>query len=210
MVDDKSSISTGFDRLSEYLPREARQCMNSLTMVDQMMAQYRMHRLQNINLELLITARDTAHHCLISLPRWEELSQTSQCGRIEYEVCRLTTTLYVHCVISPLLPGCRGVLLPIAELHELFSSMNAETMKDYQAEMLLWSAFVCGIAAFRTQRKGFFINVLRGIVLARHISSLEEALSVCRSFIWTDCACLQGASLLWEALGFRMDVTSWT
>ena len=199
-ADNQSRTGSGFDELSDHFSQGARQCFQDLAFVDRTMAQSRTHRLQGIDLEMLITARDTAHHYLLSLPPWDKCSETRghDPGRVIYECCRLTSIIYVHCVMSPLLPGCPGILKPLTELRELLDSVDTLVTKGYEAGMLLWSVFVSGIAAFRTQHKDFFSELLRRLVLAHHISSLQDALSVCRSFIWADCACIQGASVLWE------------
>ena len=205
-----SGTGTGFDGLPGRLPADARCCFKNLAFVDQAVAQTRTHRLQGVDLDLLITARDTAHHCLLTLPRWNELSELErqEINYFVYECCRLTCILYAHCVISPLLPGCPGIFQPLAELRALLELNQTRFNEKNISAMILWSLFIGGLAAFRTQHREFFIQRIRGLVFSQCIASLQHALNLSRAFIWADCACLQGVLVLWDLMGFPPGVVA--
>lgn len=194
------SAGLGFDQFSNCLPFELTHCLKDLAFVDRAMADSWNHRLQGFDLDLLITARDTAHHCLLTLPSYFKLneSQTHAVDELVYECCRLTSIIYVACVISPLLPGCPGIVQPLEELHHFITSRPNLLSDPMVVPVLLWSMFIGGIAGFSSPRRSIFVQILRELVSTRSITSLDQALDTCRLFIWSDCACSQGATTLWD------------
>jgi hypothetical protein len=195
-----SNAGYGFDQIADRIPAEFIDCLKSLAFVDQAMADTRNHRIQGFDLDLIITARDTAHHYLLTLPKYSELDEMLMQGTdaFIYECCRLTGIIYVHCIMAPLLPGCPGILQPLEELCQLTRTRSSQPTQRTDAQVLLWSTCIGGLAGFRNRSRRQFVGVLRELVSTHSIASLEQALTICRIFIWSDCACLQGAPVLWE------------
>ena len=190
----------GFDQVADRVSAPLISCLKNLAFVDQAMADTRNHRIQGFDLDLLITARDTAHHCLLTLPKYSELDemQMQSTDAFVYECCRLTSIIFVNCVMSPLLPGCPGISEPLDELCRLIKSRSRQHDDQIDAQVLLWSVCIGGLAGFRSEKRKLFVQVLQQIVSAHSIASLDQALTVCRKFVWSDCACLQGVTVLWD------------
>lgn len=198
-----SVTGSGFDHLSSRLPTNAKACFSDLAMVDHVIAHTHMNRLQSVDLDLLITIRDTAHHRLLMLTAWDDNVSLAwpNVNYVVYECCRLASIIYVHCVLSPVLQGCSGVLQPLAELAELLSREQVRFDDEDLRSLFAWSLFVGCLAGFRTHLRGFFTARLRELVLTLGIDSLHHALAMCRTFIWSDPACMQGASVIWDYVG---------
>lgn len=172
------------------------------------MSNTRTNRLEDIDLDALITARDTAHHCVLTLPQWSQIRalEGEYVDEFVYECCRLTCILYMHCVMSPLLPGCPGISQPLADLRILFATHQSRIADGKISAMIMWSLFAAVLAAFRSQHRGFFIQKLQGFVFRCNIKSLQQALSMCRTFMWADSACLQGAAVVWDFMGLLPEI----
>ena len=210
IADAMPAVAIGFVELGNYLPADAISIFRDLAIVDQTLEHTRTHRLQDVDLDILITARDTAHHRLLNLPPWSEIGEPER-QKIDdfvYECCRLTCILYVHTVISPLLPGCPGILQPLAELNALLELNQSRFDEVSISGMILWSLFIGGLAAFRTRHRKFFIYTLREYVSTHHIASSQHARKISRAFLWADCALLQGTSVIWDFMGFDSETAA--
>ena len=166
------------------------------------MSQVRTQKFDEAQLALIVTARDTAHHRLLSLSCWNNLGQLlrqEDDGRV-YECCRLASMLYSHFVLFPIPSESAGVLQPIDELRTLLEDLEVSTQKNEILMMLLWSSLIGAIASLRGEHADFYLKTLAEVAGACCIESLEDALVCCRRFIWADCACDAGTLAVWDRL----------
>ena len=186
-------VAVGLARLSTF---------TTLSAVDKAMANQRDQPLKGDDFKCLVAARNVAKHKVLSLPLWEELSETEKCGGNEtlYECCRLAAILYANAVVFPTLEDFPGIRKPVRLLKELLDQESDEpqvTGVEYNA--MLWAVCVGGIGAYQTEHWHFFVSTLRSYVGGLAITSFEGLKSVLRDFVWSDRACDGGLAVIWAA-----------
>ena len=188
------------------LPLEAHNVFVDLAIVDWLMAEYRTRRFNEADTGNLINARDAIQHRLLSIPSWYELEQTEKDGRYSavYECCRITAVLYSHCVMFPLPAQSDGIQKPLKELRRILEITKLNNWTEEVFPMLTWCLLVCGIAAYRTHHKQFFVRSLSAVLTRSRVLSLHVAQRIAQQFIWSHCACERGAVVLWDELGIEL------
>lgn len=192
----------GFTELSNAITPDAVYCFKSLSCIDKIMAQIHKQKFNDAELALVVTARDTAHHRLLSLPAWERLDDSARSGRVAmtYECCRLASIIYSNRVLFPIFTESPGTLRPVAELRVVLETIKIDGMDSATWNMLVWCSLTGAIASLRTEHRVFFHQQLGDILEKSGITSLHGTLSVARKFIWSDCACEQAVIAVWNSL----------
>ena len=159
-------------------------------------------RLDDMVYGMVVSARNGVQHELLSLPRWQELSETDRGASFSaiYETCRLTALIYADAVLFPLPPSTGWLLKLLDELRQLLELSNLAQWRDDTSALLLWSLFVASIAAFKTVHRRFFREALRSTLHTAQIATWAATESVLEGFLWTDSACGRGAAVIWETL----------
>lgn len=192
----------GFERVSRGMPRLG--TFMNLSAVNLAMAQHREQPLIGNDFKALVYARNAAKHQVLSLPTWDALPQSETCGRHRalYECSRLAAVLYANAVVFPTLEDFPGIQEPLRQLRELLEDCDLSEWREGVSELLLWSIFIGGIGAHRSPHWPYFASALRRCTANMRELSSESVKAILRGFVWSDIACDEGATMLWNAIRF--------
>jgi hypothetical protein len=175
----------------------------NLSRVDQIMERCRDRRLSDHDLKKVVDLRNRAHHQLLSLPSWDDLSDgvRDEVDRAAYECCRLTAMLYSTAVVFPQPPHSGWHMRLVRDIKAHLSSAVVDAWSRAAPALLLWLLIIAGIASFRSTERGFFEDSLRCTLKSRNYLVPKLAVrTALREFMWTDSACGCGFTELWDAL----------
>lgn len=97
----------------------------------------------------------------------------------------------------------------LEELHGVLEMSNLALWEGRQAvPVLVWSLFVGTMISWFTPWKETFYGMLKDAMRDAELEDWEQVEDVLQRFLWTDCACGHGASIVWAALQDGLDSTS--
>lgn len=186
------SIAGGLPRLGTFM---------NLSAVNLAMAQHREKSLVGDDFRSLVYARNAAKHEVLSLPTWDDLPDSDRrgCHRELYECSRLAAVLYANAVVFPTLEEFPGIQEPTRRLRQVLESCDFTLWEDGVSEVFLWAIFVGGISASGSLHWNYFVSALRTCVANMSNASSDVAKSLLKRFVWSDIACDDGATILWNA-----------
>jgi hypothetical protein len=152
--------------------------------------------------QALLRARNGMHHALLSLPSWDELDDDSKrdTHSVAYEACRLSCIIYSNAILMGFSYNTGWHETHVKRLRILLALFDGHAQAEDMLELLTWVLFVGGIAAYQLPEFPFFVKLLRKTMIQRGITSLADVRKGLEDFIWSDNACLAGATVLWEAV----------
>ena len=201
----ESAQAYGFTPL---VPYEASLVFTQLGLIDQLMHFFQHQHLGDPQYFHIIRARNYAQHCLLSLPTWDELParHKSHLNKLSYECSCLTVRLYATAVLFPI-PSSSGWHIDILSHLRTLQNDLVFLKQPFDAwPLFVWSAYVCGIASYRTCHRSFYVECLRQLVRKANLRTWTQVRSGFDAFLWSDAACGHGAAVLWDEL--RIDETA--
>jgi Fungal specific transcription factor domain len=155
-------------------------------------------------LAVLVQSRNSALHKLLSLAEYGDPSCYAE--RV-HEICRLAALIFSDMVLLPFPPEslvkprlAKKLLGQLQALPEDIWSMES----SYVASgFLSWAMILGGIAAFSTEMRDAFVELMRKRgILTKH-GTWEEVNGSLGTFLWWDFVCREAGRTLWdEAVGF--------
>ncbi|KAK3114221.1 hypothetical protein LTR53_007688 [Teratosphaeriaceae sp. CCFEE 6253] len=200
---ERSISGTGFaHHVPRGLPARALETMQWLASIDYLMERGQHARLDDTFYGIVVSARNGIQHKILHLARWQELSETEREGSFfaTYETCRITALIYANAVLFPMPPSTGWLLKLLDELRQLIEVSNLASWRDDTTSLLIWSLFIAAIASFRRVHRKFFRDALNTILMTRGIMSWSAAEAILKQFLWTDSACGQGGTIVWETM----------
>lgn len=193
------SAGVGFQSVTGGLPRLG--TFMNLSAVNLAMAQHRERSLVGDDFRALVYARNAAKHEVLSLPTWDDLPDSDRRGSRKelYECSRLAAVLYANAVVFPTLEDFPGIQEPTRQLREFLESCDFALWEEGVFEVFLWTIFVGGISASGSSHWSYFVSALRTCTAEMSNASSEAVKSLLRRFVWSDIACGDGATILWNA-----------
>ena len=199
-----SATGQGFeDKVPKGLPAETRMVLVNLGRVDQIMERCRDRRLSDHDLKKVVDLRNRAHHQLLDLPSWDDLSEgvRDEVDCAAYECCRLAAMLYSTAVIFPQPPHSGWHMRLVRDIKARLSSAVVDAWSRDAPALLLWVLVVAGIASFRSPERHFFEHSLRCTLKSRNYLVPKLAVrTALRDFMFAEGACGRGFTELWDAL----------
>ncbi len=197
-TNDDQPFGAGFAALQNHLSATTTKLMQDISIVDQIMSLNRNRRMEDADFQLLMSARNNVQHRLLSLPRWIHLEPPDQSSSHQYmhDSCRCAALIYSNTVLRP--SSDPGVLKPLEELASFLDEVESTDWPSSSATLKIWVAFIAGMAAYGTQYRQTFAKALGRLLERQRLTSLQNAKSAVRPFVWSDHACEQGALVLWQ------------
>lgn len=207
-LQDVGSPGSGFQKLdSAVLPDGIAQSLTRLAIIDRMMAMAPMHRVDDRDYNALVSARKDCHHGILSLPPWDDLSDSvkNDHSRLDYEICRIVAILYSTAVLFPVSPQYPWLSRMLGSLRRLFQDPGIYRWLLDSNELAVWALFIASIAAYPTQQSDFFCRHLKNHLLATERVSFAAVRSLLKQYVWSDSACELGASMVWNKLDLNRE-----
>ena len=191
-----------FTKGTRGLPGSAISVLVCLATVDRYMAARHNKALEKEEENLLVMSRNTIQHRLLSLPSFEDLSESETEGTdpVGYEICRLTAVIYSNAVILGLPPHTRWHEVLAKRLRALLESNQSSSVVVEVSDLLIWALCVGGLAAWRTPEREFFESALRNATRKRKLLTWVKVERVVEDFLWSQSACKHGAAMIWLSL----------
>ncbi|KAK4502270.1 hypothetical protein PRZ48_005695 [Zasmidium cellare] len=182
------------------LPTDALATLRRLSMVDKLLDDFSAKIVSLSDDIILATLGNSVQHELLSLLPWQSLSEDDRrgCYLVTYEVCRITAILYSNAVIFPMAPNASWLEKLLKQLRLVLETSNVSIWHGDTLQILIWSLFIAGMAAFWTRHRNFFVAHLRSTLKQAGLTSLEAVKAMIREFLWRDDGCGQGATILWD------------
>ncbi|KAK3650986.1 hypothetical protein LTR56_006037 [Elasticomyces elasticus] len=185
------------------LPADMVSTLTYLGAVDRILSSVRGQRLVDEHRARLLSAVNDAHHRVMSLLPWTEMTQEARSGSYlaTYECCRLTSVLYSNAVLFPL-PVASGWHVELLErLRVVLQTARMEMWMEDTSSLMIWSSCIASIAAYHTSQADFYTAILRDVLVARGITTYAELREAVSCFLWTDTSCSAAAKEVWRDLG---------
>jgi hypothetical protein len=182
------------------LPDAARSTFVELSVVDTMLSTRRQQWSDTPGFQALLRTRNGLHHAVLSIPPWDDLDpeEKHSTHSTTYEACRLTAIIYSNSVLMGFPNNTGWHKIHLKRLRMVITLSDAHNHGHNMSEFLVWVSFVAGIAAYQLPEFAFFVEVLRKTCVSLGVKKLADARSILRDFIWSDDACLTGATILWN------------
>ncbi|KAK3639593.1 hypothetical protein LTR56_012378 [Elasticomyces elasticus] len=147
----------------------------------------------------LQSAASDAHHRVMSLIPWSELTQDekSSCPQTIYECCRLVAIMYSSAVIFPMPTASGWHLKLLQQIRGLLEGASVYAWPEDGNWLLTWSLFIASITAVGTLESAFYETCLRQSLSALMITTWDAARQILNAFLWTDCACEAAGYSVW-------------
>ena len=202
-------MTTGKGFRSCSIPDTLVAVLEDMSLIDYALDRCRLQRLDDGNFSKLMNARDAVQHHMLSLPSWEDLDEKARSNicRPVYEGTRLTALLYSNAVVYPEPPHNGWHIKLVERLEVLLCHRIDEDWSAGPSTLLTWILVICSIAAYRTSREEGLERALRRHIAQRSGPRSKAAVrEVVKEYLWSDNACGQGLSIVWEALR-KLDMT---
>jgi hypothetical protein len=144
--------------------------------------------------------RNLIQHHLMSLPSANELSGKSHQERQIYEVCRISGIIYNTAVIFPL-PGLATPLPALSRISKRFlqtCDLNLYLSLPDVVDIFLWAIILGGVASTDTHEKAWFVESLKRLAAAAHLSQWYDIKQSLKRILWLDSACDRAGKQLWS------------
>lgn len=200
-----------FQRLAEHLPETAIDVFTNLAHVTSDMERHDVPLTPLNDLDRLLSERNATHYNLLSLTP-DVSAAGMQVQPLIYFSCRLTCILFSNAVLIGIPPDLGWHKPLVLQLQSLLENIGTSSGAKWLDEMLLWSAFTAGIAAYHLPQRRFFVRQIRALCQTHHISSWDGAEQILSTFLWSKracgfCCCSFVGSC--HALGRRMRHRNW-
>ncbi|KAK5735932.1 hypothetical protein LTR17_007767 [Elasticomyces elasticus] len=178
------------------LPIEALSVFQTLVLVERMLSWYAEPNANDPEYHLVIKARNRTHHYLLSLP--EDLSDSTNCPQVVYDICRVTALLYSTAVLFPL-PARGWHLNYLSDLRYSLDMPMLWLLPQY-TELLVWSLYTACLAAMHTIYRNFFLNALRTVLTSSGLVLWSDVEVTLLRFLWSEKSCGPGGRIVWDML----------
>ena len=194
-------LGVGFSSPALGLPFNAVITFTDLALVDRIMAIYEC-ALRGCIVPLLLAARNTSVHRLLSLPAREGFNESDgkRTDLITYEISRIACIMYSNAILLGLPPHNGWHRMFVERLRTLLELVDFKEWAESAWSLLTWACFVGGIASYRTPHRRFFESFLRNLLLRFALRTWRSVRERLEGFIWADGACEHGAAVLWDAM----------
>nr|OQO20603.1 hypothetical protein B0A51_14327 [Rachicladosporium sp. CCFEE 5018] len=182
------------------MPSEALTLFKNLSVVDKLLSRHGSQWGQSDEVSALIQVRNKLHYDLLCMPAWDNLpeEEKSLTHSAIYDISRITCTIYSNAVLLGLPPHTGWHEQLTSRLRLLRSLFMLDSAIDEAWPLLVWSAMVAGMAAYRSPHRQFFEHYLRDQLSLRQELDWRVVRNHVKTFIWSDLACEHGAAVLWD------------
>ncbi|KAK5724184.1 hypothetical protein LTR17_013566 [Elasticomyces elasticus] len=158
------------------LPAEMVSTLTYLGAVDRVLSSVRGQRLVDAHRAMLLSAVNDAHHRVMSLLPWTEMTGEARSGSYlaTYECCRLTSMLYSNAVLFPLPVASGWHVELLKRLKVVLETARMEMWMEDTSSLMIWSSCIASIAAYHTSEADCYTAMLRNALVARGITTYAE------------------------------------
>ncbi|KAK5734089.1 hypothetical protein LTR17_009217 [Elasticomyces elasticus] len=206
MLSNEAIGGSGFvEMIPGGLPADMVSTLKYLDAVDRVLSSVGGQRLVDEHRASLLSAVNDAHHRVMSLLPWTEMTQEARSGSYlaTYECCRLASILYSNAVLFPLPVASGWHVELLKRLRMVLETARMEMWMEDTSSLMIWSSCIASIASHHTSEADFYKAMLRDVLVARGINTYAELRRAVSCFLWTDTSCSAGAKQVWRELGLE-------
>ncbi|KAK6441019.1 hypothetical protein LTR95_002751 [Oleoguttula sp. CCFEE 5521] len=183
-----------------HMPDEALTLFKNLSVVDKLLSRHGSQWGQSDEVSALIQVRNKLHYDLLCMPSWDDLPVEEKLVTHSaiYDISRITCIIYSNAVLLGLPPHTGWHEQLTSRVRLLLSLFMLDSLIDEAWPLLVWSAMVAGMAAYRSPHRQFFEHYLRDQLSLRQELDWQFVRKHVKTFIWSDSACEHGAAVLWD------------
>ncbi|KAK6438393.1 hypothetical protein LTR95_005406 [Oleoguttula sp. CCFEE 5521] len=178
-----------------------------VSIVDKLLSRHGSQWGHSDEVSALINVRNKLHYDLLCMPAWDDLpvEENIVTHSAIYDISRISCIIYSNAVLLGLPPHTGWHEQLTSRLRLLLSVFMLDNVVEEAWPLVVRSAIVASMAAYRLPHRRFFEDYLRDQLSRRHEPDWRVVRKHVEMFIWADSACEHGAAVLWDGVMLRAE-----